>query len=540
MRRALFVCFAFLAFAVALTAPRSAEAQEISQALIEKAQQEETVRVIVRLSAPFDADPGEIGRQAALIADAQAAFAETVGDVAYIEAIEGLPLTILELNAEQLGRLRGNDNVAVVEEDTLAEPFLAQSIPLIEADDVHNAGTTGAGHAVAILDTGVDLTHAAFAGRIKSQACYSTTSSANGGSNSLCPGGVSDSTASGSGDDCSSSISGCGHGTHVAGIAAGNGGGVVGVAPGADIIAIQVFSRFNSAATCSPRSAPCALAYTSDQIKALNRVRAIAQAGSLKVASANMSLGGGKFTTACDSDSRKTVIDQLRALGVATVIASGNSGFSDGVGAPGCISTAVTVGSTTKSDTLSSFSNSAPMVDLLAPGSSITSARNGGGTVTFNGTSMATPHVAGAFALHRSKQPADSVATIEAKLKAEGTGVTGKGITKPRIDLGYLALQVFVPQPIFKGPLAFGTVWLNGAKQTGYGNWTSTFNASYTRYEITLSGQNYYYLNYATVVTPMDNRYCKSSSVGGKLLVYCYNSVGQPTTARFAFVTYKP
>ncbi|MEL7093575.1 MAG: S8 family serine peptidase, partial [Pseudomonadota bacterium] len=462
------------------------------------------------------------------------------GELAYAEAIEGLPLSVLEVTAEQLRALQDNENVAVVQEDELAAPILAQSIPLIEADTAHGRGQTGSGHAVAVLDTGVDLSHAAFAGKIVSQACYSTTSSANGGSQSLCPGGAAASTANGSGNDCSSSISGCGHGTHVAGIAAGNGGGVTGVAPGAQVVAVQVFSRFNSAATCAPRAAPCVLSYTSDQIKGLTRVRALAQAGTIKIASANMSIGGGKSTTACDGDGRKPVIDQLRALGVATVIASGNDGFSDGVSFPGCVSTAVTVGSTTKSDTLSSFSNSAAMVDLLAPGSSINSARAGGGTVTFNGTSMATPHVAGAFALHRGWKSGDSVATIEAKLKSTGTPVTGKGITKPRIDVGYVGQLVLQPVKPLKSPLAFGTVWFNGAKQKGYGNWSSTFNSTYNRYEITMTGQNYYYLNYVTVITPMDNRFCKSSSVSGKLLVYCYTHSGQPATSRFGFVTYKP
>lgn len=529
-----------------LSSVMSVSAQDISATVLERTKAGEDVRVIVRLAAPFDplraVSEGAGGPVRTAVAKAQDDFIGALEGVSNVEAIEGLPLTVLEVNADQLEQLRDNERVLSVVEDTLSAPTLAQSIPLIEADDVHTAGTTGNGQVVAILDTGVDLTHAAFSGKIASQACYSTTSSANGGSNSLCPGGVSQTTASGSGDDCSSSISGCGHGTHVAGIAAGNGGGVTGVARGARIIAMQVFSRFNSASTCSPRSAPCVLSYTSDQIKGLNRVLALAQAGSLKIASANMSLGGGQNSSACDSDSRKSVIDQLRALGVATVIASGNDGFNNAVGAPGCISSAITVGSTTKSDSLSSFSNSSSMVDLLAPGSSITSANNGGGTTPKSGTSMATPHVAGAFALHKSKHTSDSVTTIENKLESEGKAVShpSTGLSKPRIDLGYLAQPVFVPVPIGKSPLAFGTVWSNGSKQKGYGSWSSTFNATYTRYEITISGQSYYYLNYATIVTPMDTRFCKSSSSGGKLLVYCYDKDGRPATSRFAFVTYKP
>lgn len=512
--------------------------------LMAKAQSQETVRVIVRLNAPFDAQQalreGDNGPQNGAIMAAQSALVESLAGVTAVDPIDGLPLTVLEVNADQLQGLYDSNLVTTVIEDELSAPTLTDSIPLIEADKAWARGTRGQGQTVAILDTGVDLTHPAFAGKIVAQGCYSTTSSANGGSVSLCPGGVSATATAGSGDDCSSGVSGCGHGSHVAGIAAGNGGGVEGVAKDAKIIALKVFSRFNSQSTCGSNPAPCALSYTSDQIKALNQVRTLAQVGVLKIASANMSLGGGKHTSPCDSDSRKPVIDQLRALGVATVISSGNSGYSDGVGAPGCISNAITVGSTTKSDTLSSFSNSHAMVDLLAPGQTITSARNGGGTTGKMGTSMSAPHVAGAFALHRSKHPGDSVTTIENKLKSEGKSVTGKGITKPRIDLGYLGRPVLIPIPLHNGPLALGTVWSNGTKQKGYGTWSSTYNATYNRYEISMTGQNYYYLHYATMVTPMDKRFCKTSSVSSKLLVYCYDHAGNPATSRFAFVTYKP
>lgn len=92
-----------------------------------------------------------------------------------------------------------------------------------------------------------------------------------------------------------------------------------------------------------------------------------------------------------------------------------------------------------------------------------------------------------------------------------------------------------------KSPLAYGTVLSNGAKYKGSTNWSSTYNSTYKRYEIAISGNNYYYLNYATVVTPAgDNRYCRSSSVGGKLLVYCYDHAGNVQPSRFGFLTFKP
>jgi hypothetical protein len=90
------------------------------------------------------------------------------------------------------------------------------------------------------------------------------------------------------------------------------------------------------------------------------------------------------------------------------------------------------------------------------------------------------------------------------------------------------------------GPLAFGVVLSNGNKYSGTSNWTSIYNGTHKRYEISISGEQYYYLNYATNVTPAgDIRYCASNSVGGQLLVYCYDKNGNPSTSRFAFATFK-
>jgi hypothetical protein len=91
------------------------------------------------------------------------------------------------------------------------------------------------------------------------------------------------------------------------------------------------------------------------------------------------------------------------------------------------------------------------------------------------------------------------------------------------------------------GPLAFGTVTASGSKSSGTANWSSSYNSTHKRYEISISGQSYYYLNYATLITPAgDQRFCNSSSVGGKLLVYCYDSNGNGQQSRFGFVTFKP
>ena len=174
------------------------------------------------------------------------------------------------VSPDALSALMNNPNVASVTEDTLSKPTLAQSVPFINGDDVISDGYDGSGWAVAVLDTGVRKTHVDLDnGKVVSEACYGTTDSTYSSVN-LCPNGSDAQVCSGAGVNCSVSISGCSHGTHVAGIAAGDNG----VAPGANIIALQVFSRFDNADICGSAD-PCVLSFSSDQILALERVHAL-------------------------------------------------------------------------------------------------------------------------------------------------------------------------------------------------------------------------------------------------------------------------
>ena len=91
------------------------------------------------------------------------------------------------------------------------------------------------------------------------------------------------------------------------------------------------------------------------------------------------------------------------------------------------------------------------------------------------------------------------------------------------------------------GPIAYGALLADGTKFSGTTNWSSTFNAALQRYEITITGESYFYLNYATVVTPAgDIRFCRTDSVSGRLLIYCFDAGGTPAASRIGFVTSRP
>ena len=398
-----------------------------------RAQQEQdrSVRVIVGLQTAFKPE-GELSEaavqsQRAAIDSARQDVVEAVSGAPHevVHRYETVPYVALELSPAALTQLQQSGEAATLQEDTADLPSLAGSTPLVESTEARTLGRQGAGQHVAVLDTGIAKTHPFLAGKVVSEACFSA--------NADCPGGVTSSTAVDSGVNCTYAVSGCRHGTHVAGIVAGKSAAFNGVAPEAKLISINVFSRFSGPDCAGAGENPCTKSFVSDQIKGLDRVFVLRN--TFRIASVNMSLGGGKHLVNCDTDSRKAVIDNLRSAGIATVIASGNDAFADGVGAPSCISSAITVGSSTKTDTVSAFSNSSPLVELLAPGSAINSSVPGGGFAVFDGTSMATPHVAGAWAVMRQVSTGASVPTILGHLQSTGRPLTDpdNGVVKPRI-----------------------------------------------------------------------------------------------------------
>jgi len=338
------------------------------------------------------------------------------------------PVVRLNVNGYLLEAVKNIPVVKNVVLDYQFSPTLSDSVPLIGADNAWQDGYTGGSQAVAVLDTGVDKEHPDLTGKVIAEACFSRNIP--GRASSLCPEGsssvIGDATASylcGTDDRCR-------HGTHVAGIATAN-GDVEGVAKGANLVAIQVFHQNEAAGGLRT--------FFSDLLLALQHVLQLHEQGKT-IAAVNMSLGGGQFSGACDGplSPLKDAIDMLRDVDIATIVSSGNNGYKDAISAPACISSAISVGATSKSDVVASFSNSASILDLLAPGRFINSTIPGG-YASFSGTSMAAPHVAGAWAVLKSANPTATVDDILNALQTTGVPIldTSNDIIKPRIQLDY-------------------------------------------------------------------------------------------------------
>jgi len=194
----------------------------VSGALHARAAAQGTVRVIVRLNAPFApenqlASPAHVMGQRQMLTSAQAMVRTQLRGLRHrvVREFNGrLPLMAIEASPDalqMLASLRGI--VADVQEDVAVPPTLAQSVPLIKATNAWDLGYDGTDQIVVILDTGVQKDHDFFAGgKVIAEACFSSNSS---GGTSLCPGALESSADPGSGLPCD--VEGCEHGTHVAG-----------------------------------------------------------------------------------------------------------------------------------------------------------------------------------------------------------------------------------------------------------------------------------------------------------------------------------
>jgi Ca2+-binding RTX toxin-like protein len=398
------------------------------------------MRQVVKVEATLSS--AEVAAQRAAIRSSLITLRATLAHTAsrVVTRFHVLPSAVVVVDQAGFDTLRANPDVASITLDREFSAALDVSTQIIGSDRLNAAGvlgdnfegSTGGPFEVAILDSGVDNQHNAFTGRIVAQACFSAGAD--------CPNGMTSQTGGNAGDNCTFSTQ-CDHGTHVAGIAAGAlyTGGHEGVASGARLVAIQIGHSNTTSTGCSVLS-PCWRYFFSDLDRALQRVFDLANGGR-NIAAVNLSLGGPLYTTqaACGGDFPTTegLAANLQAQGVAVVAAAGNDGSTTQVSFPGCLPSSYAVGATDDLDAPAGFTNSGTPMNWWAPGVAIRSAVPTGpnGTGSKSGTSMATPHVAGAFALLRECVPYTTPAAVAAGLDATGIDVTRSGITRKRINV---------------------------------------------------------------------------------------------------------
>jgi subtilisin family serine protease len=322
---------------------------------------------------------------------------------------------------QNLTRTRGVSRIWL---DGKRKATLDRSVPQIGAPAAWEAGFTGAGVKVAVLDSGVDQTHPDLADREIAEANFS---------------------------DSPDNVDHAGHGTHVASTIAGtgakSGGKYRGVASGAQILDGKVLDDWG---------------WGTDSGIIAGMEWAVQQGADI----VNLSLGG---TDRPGIDPLEAAVNALSEQhGTLFVIASGNNG--ERVSSPGSADAALTV----REDRLAPFSNPGPRLgdgavkpDVTAPGVDIVAARHADGTIgpevepgytALSGTSMATPHVAGAAALLAQQHPDYTGAQLKALLTASAKPTAGLSPFQQgsgRVDVARAITQQVVAEPT---NLGFGTV----------------------------------------------------------------------------------
>ncbi|GIJ48420.1 hypothetical protein Val02_53060 [Virgisporangium aliadipatigenens] len=287
----------------------------------------------------------------------------------------------VEMSAEKAKQIAAEPEVERVEQVQVTTKSDTQTNPSWGLDRIDEyalplnhqytyPGSAGGDVHAYVIDTGIRATHPEFQGRVTSGRDFVEN----------------DNDA----DDCD------GHGTHVAGTI---GGQTFGVAKGVRLHSVRVLG-------CDGRGTVANLIAGVDWVTA----------NAVKPAVVNMSVGLNGISAALD-----TAVTASIASGLTYAVAAGNAADDACDYSPSRVPDAITVGATDEIDYAASFSNLGDCLDIFAPGVNITSAAKDGGSVAFNGTSMASPHVAGAAALLLSANPSWTPAEVAARLSSDAS-----------------------------------------------------------------------------------------------------------------------
>ena len=383
-------------------------------------------RLLVKVELPIAAARTTKAQARVAISSAQSRVASSLQatECTVTHRYKYIPYMAITCPEGSQGAVAVSAGVSSVHKDTIVEPHqvtpqLGDSVPLVGAAALHAQGIIGTGYNVAVLDTGVEKTHPGLGGRVVREACFAN--------NADCPNGQKIMIGVGAGVPCNFG-SACFHGTHVAGIVAAQDSQVTGMSPGAGLIAVRVFTNNNGSV----------VAFFSDITIAYEHLVDLVLAG-VDIRAANMSLGGGPMDYPCDASfpALNAAIQLALDHGILSTVSSGNNSSSTGISSPSCLSSTLSVGCTDKSDGICSFSNSAPGLDILAPGQSIDSLDLNGGHRSASGTSMSAPHVAGALPLIYQGASPGSILDAKHALMNTGVAITDSrnGITVMRFNV---------------------------------------------------------------------------------------------------------
>ncbi len=377
---------------------------------------------------------------------------------------------VLDISREEALKIKKSNYVKKVHPNKEIKLVLFDSVPQINADDVWqldasgnncsasgNPCLTGEGMKIAIIDSGIDYTHPDLGG------CFGPGCKVEGGYDFI--------------NYDSDPMDDQGHGTHCAGIAAGDGNtnngsmiGIKGVAPKAKLYAYKVISKYGTGTSSSI-------------IAGIDRAVDPNNDGDFsdKVDVISLSLGGWGYP----DDAESMAVDNAVNNDVVVVVAAGNDGPApETIDSPGCAREALTVGAINKYDKVASFSGRGPVIwgeetfikpDIVAPGVRICSAWHeqmwsnlncfDSMHIAVSGTSMATPHVAGAAALVRQAKPSLSAKEIKSLIEtsAEDLGYDFNAQGSGKIDL----LKILSPRLLFsESEIDFGSVASGSVSKT--------------------------------------------------------------------------